>query len=170
MSTGVPPTSNDEFVGVLEDGREYTLPVRELLRRFGVDALIRMHLDDFDQLAAAAPALVHFNLERTSNEAGLCYAIVPILRPGHRRDNGHEVLPIVDPSRYRRGTCTEVLQRVPLAQVTAEQFSHSLPSIRTREQLRAALVHRYAAMFPDLDEEALVGKGCTVTRIILDTP
>jgi len=34
--------------------------------------------------------------------------------------------------------------------------------------LRAALLQRYSAMFPGLDETQVVARGCAITRLILD--
>jgi len=82
--------------------------------------------------------------------------------------NGSEVLSIVDVRRFRTGTCTEVLQYVPLASVTAEQLALSLPGIRSTKQLRAALLQRYGAMFPGLDEAQVVARGCAITRLVLN--
>jgi len=62
----------------------------------------------------------------------------------------------------------EVLQHVPVGQVTAEQFAHSLPTIRTVQQLRAVLIARYAHMFPDLTDDELIARGCAVTRLVFD--
>ncbi|MCF4127775.1 hypothetical protein [Methylobacterium sp. SyP6R] len=61
-----------------------------------------------------------------------------------------------------------VHQRVPVAAVTPELFAASLPTIRDAEALAAALVRRYAGLFPDLDPTDLVARGCAITHLRLD--
>jgi hypothetical protein len=162
------PFSNKTHIGVVEEQGARVATVEEFRRRFGVDALIRLHSTDFALLDRVGRVFVHFNLETTLNEAGHRYAILPIIKPGSRLSDGGEVLPIVDPSRFRLGTCTAVAQRVPLDQITADQFAHSLPTIQTTKQLQAALMTRYAHMFPDLTEKEILARGCAVTRLVLD--
>ncbi len=163
-----PPLSNKTHIGILDAGGEKVVRVEELRDSFNVDGLIRLHAEDFALLVTISQLFVHFNLEITLNEVGRRYAILPIVKPGQSLSDGQEVLPIVDPGRFRLGTCIEVLQRVPLDQVTAEQFAHSLPTIRTPEQLRSTLVKRYAKIFPRLTNAEIITRGCTVTRFVLD--
>ncbi|GJD47942.1 hypothetical protein OPKNFCMD_0655 [Methylobacterium crusticola] len=168
-----PPWSNGTHVGIPGPDGARIVPVADLARRLGVDALIRLHPEDFAALSGIRRTLVHFNLEETLNAAGRRYALLPILRPGHRdgdrdRGGGAEVLPVLDPTRFRRGLCTAVIQRVPVRSVTADLLAHSLPTIRTREALAAALVRRYADLFPDLGAAEIVARGCAVTRLVLD--
>ncbi|MFI4998022.1 MAG: hypothetical protein ACHQAQ_19835, partial [Hyphomicrobiales bacterium] len=110
---------------------------------------------------------VHFNLEFTLNEIGRRYAILPILRPGHRNEQNEEILPVVDLHRHRVGICDEVFQRVPVDDVGPELFRHSLPNIRTARELRSALVLRYARLFPRLAAEELLTCGCAITSLAL---
>jgi hypothetical protein len=162
------PFSVKTHVGVLdENGNERVQTVAELRSHFGVDALIRLQGQDFDQLGQAGTErfFVHFNLEETLNEVGKRYALLPILRPGYRTGDGAEVLPIIDISRHRTGVCDQVLQRVPLGTVSDEHFRYSLPTIRSADQLRAALIDRYVRMFPHLPADELVARGCAVTRL-----
>ncbi|MGI4798832.1 MAG: hypothetical protein ACRYG8_33290 [Janthinobacterium lividum] len=168
MHAGPLPISDETHIGVLEAGRERVVPIAELRDRFAVDALIRLHSTDFAELPTGCRMLVHFNLETTTNKVGRRYALVPIVRSGQRLANGQELLPVVDPAQHRLGTCTEVLQRVQIGQVTTEQFAHSLPSIRTPQELREALLRRYIRMFPDLRGEEIIARGCSVTRIAFD--
>jgi hypothetical protein len=44
----------------------------------------------------------------------------------------------------------------------------SLPGIRSTKQLRAALLQRYGAMFPGLDEAQVAARGCAITRLVLN--
>jgi hypothetical protein len=168
MSTASLPFSVKTHVGVLdENGNERIETVAELRSRFSVDSLIRLQRYDFDQLgkAGAERFFVHFNLEETLNEVGKRYAVLPIRRPGYRTDDGIEVLPIIDISRYRVGICDQVLQRIPLGMVSEEHFCYSLPTIRSIDQLRTALIDRYVRMFPHLSADELVARGCAITRL-----
>lgn len=164
------PIPDETHVGILEEGRECVVAIDDFRDRLGVDALIRLHPEDFDALSSHGSQFVHFNLEVTTSEVGRRYGIVPILKLGQRLADGRELLPVIDPTQCRLGTCTEVIQRVPTGEVTTDQFAHSLASIRTPQQLRNALLRRYARMFPDLTDKKIVLRGCAVTRIILDDP
>ncbi|GJD61620.1 hypothetical protein [Methylobacterium frigidaeris] len=161
------PISNSRHVAVAEGGLTRVVAVADLAASLGVDALIRLHEEDFSGLAQIGRDLVHFNLERTINRVGLRYALLPILRPGFRRSGGPEELPVLDPTRFRTGLCVEVRQRVPVTAVTPESFGASLPAIRDAGALSAALVRRYAGLFPDLDPSGLVARGCAITRLRL---
>jgi hypothetical protein len=162
------PYSDSVQIGIIEGGCERIERVDALCSRLGADALIRMHAGDFKLLDGLGREFIHFNLQATLNAAGQRYAIVPITKPGRRLPNAQEILPVVDPAAFRLCTCMEVLQHVPVGQVTAEQFAHSLPTIRTVQQLRAVLIARYAHMFPDLTDDELIARGCAVTRLVFD--
>ena len=64
------PISNSRHVAVAEGGRTRVVAVADLAAALGVDALIRLHRQDFEGLAGIGRDLVHFNLERTINRAG----------------------------------------------------------------------------------------------------
>lgn len=162
------PLSTKSEIGIIDDEGERVVATGTVHLRFGVDGLIRLHAGDYTILGQVGPMFVHFNLERTTNRVGERYALVPIWRAGFRNRNGSEVLPIVDVRRFRTGTCTEVLQHVPLASVTAEQLALSLPGIRSTKQLRTALLQRYGAMLPGLDGAQVVAGGCAITRLVLN--
>jgi hypothetical protein len=159
--------SNKTHIGVVEEGREAILPVAALCEIFGVDALIRLSVPDYDLFEGMRDRFVHFNLEFTLNEIGGRYAILPILRRGHRNERNEEVLPVVDRHRHRVGICDEVFQRVPVDDVAPELFRHSLPNIRTAQELRSALLLRYARLFPQLAAEELLTRGCAITSLAL---
>jgi len=170
MTTGnhpLLPLSDTSSIGVLEDGREIVMPIRELCARLQVDALIRLHEQDFRFLERERTSFVHFNLEFTLNEVGRDYAIVPIVIAGRRSATGSEVLPVINPSFARRGVCTEVIQHLPIEAVTSEQFADSLPNVRTAKELGDALLRRYQQMFPEKSPQDLLDRGCALTRLSL---
>jgi hypothetical protein len=156
------------LISVISGGTEEVVRVDTLRARFRVDALIRLHADDYRELQGLNGRFVHFNLEATLNEAGKRYAILPILRPGNRDAAGSEILPLVDTGRHRAGTCEAVSQRVPVREVPPACFVHSLPSLRSVEALEAALIRRYAATFPQLTPRELLARGCAITTLLLD--
>ncbi len=162
------PLSNTTHIGILDSLGERVVLIEDLRRHLRVDALIRLHSDEFALLTTDCRSFVHFNLEFTLNEVGRHYAIVPIVRAGKRLPDGREVLPLIDPAPARRGICAEVIQSLPLDKVTPALFASSLPNIRTQEQLRAALLNRYERMFPHLSKEEILERGCAVTRITFD--
>ena len=152
-------------IGVLDSrGAEVIKSFDEFCARLGVGGWVRLHPDDYSALSALETEFVHFNLEVTDNSVGRRYAIVPILRAGKRRADGTEQLPIVDMAQHRAAICTEVIQRLPLDRVTAEQFHHSLPSIRSAADLEKALIARYSPMFPDATAEDIAARGAALSR------
>lgn len=155
-------------MGVVSYKGECIIATDALCRHYQVDALIRLHADDFDMLASVGEMFTHFNLEFTSNAVGRRYAILPIVKTGRRLPDGQEVLPIVDIERFRLGICVETIQHVELNAVTPAQFAESLPTIRTLADLGTALIRRYRSMFPDLTDADIVARGCAVTRLQLD--
>lgn len=150
-------------------GSILTTPVRDVARELGADALMRLSERDFDEFEKmeSRTTFVNFNLGGTSNEVGKIYAVVPILRPGYSDLDGVEVLPIIDRCRHHNGVCDLVLQHVSIDTVSPEHYSVSLPSIRSSEQLRRAMVTRYARLFPSRSLEELFARGCAITRLRL---
>lgn len=161
-------TSEGERIGIIDGDVAAIISLAEFQRRLGVEGWIRLHPDDFAAVHAFTDRWVHFNLGTTSNLAGHRYAIVPIVRPGHRGADGRETLAYVDVGQSRVGLCIAVRQSVPLDQVTASDFAASLPNICTAAQLAAALIGRYARMYPTLSSTELLAKGCAITTIELD--
>lgn len=161
------PLSNTSHIGILEEREERIVPVAMLRERYGVDALIRLGVGEYDLFEPMRGRFVHFNLEFTLNEAGKRYAVLPIVKPGRRDESGVEILPVIDQHRYRIGVCNEVLQRVPVREVTPAHFAHSLPNISTPDELEAALLRRYAPMFPQLSAAEILARGCAITSLTL---
>jgi hypothetical protein len=162
------PLSNSTHIGICDHSGERIVAVQDLTGQLQVDGLIRLSEKDFAQLPVEMGSFVHFNLEFTLNEMGRRYAIVPLIRAGRRLDDGQEVLPIIDPSRSHSGLCTEIVQHLPTGDVSEAYFAFSLPTIRTHAALRAALSERYGRMFPNLSDDALMARGCAITRIVFD--
>ncbi|MGI3903372.1 MAG: hypothetical protein ACRYGP_20095 [Janthinobacterium lividum] len=159
--------TSETHVRLLQDGAVALVGMDAFRRRFGVDGLVRLHRNEFDLIEADRRLLVHFNLGPTSNEVGRTYAVVPIMLAGHRQADGQEVLPILDHTRRRIGTCIGVQRRVPLHAVSPKDFSFSLPNIRGADELEIAFLSRYRAMLPASDLREMIGEGCTITRLEL---
>jgi hypothetical protein len=159
------PLSNRSYNSILDDHGERTVAVKDLCELFGVDALIRVHEQDYALIDQLPDKYVHFNLELTLNEEGKRYAILPIVKPGFRRKNNEEVLPVLDPRRRRIGRCDAILQQVPIEYVSIEHFRYSISTIRTVDELKKALLARYAPMFPALTSDQLLSRGCAISHI-----
>lgn len=161
-------TSEIETIGIVDAEGWREVGLAAFRRRLEVDGWVRLHPADFDALRPSQDLLVHFNLGTTSNEVGRRYAIVPIVRPGRRLPDGAEAIAYVDVRRVRRSICLAVRQAVSLADLAADDFEHSLPTIRSVQELSAALIGRYARMHPTLSEDALLAKGCAISTFRLD--
>jgi hypothetical protein len=159
------PLSNRSYNSIVDDHGERAIAVKDLCDWFGVDALIRVHEQDYALIVQLAEKYVHFNLEFTLNEQGKRYAILPIVKPGFRKQDNEEVLPVLDPRRYRIGRCDAILQQVPIESVSAEHLRYSISTIRTIDELKKALRLRYAPMFPTLTSDELLSRGCAITHI-----
>jgi hypothetical protein len=161
------PLSNRSHTRVIDDHGEHTIRVIDLCARLRVDGLIRLHHRDYDRVELLQEKYVHFNLEFTLNEPGKRYAVLPIVRSGYRtHSHGEEVLPVLDPRRHRSGVCEAVMQYVPIEEVSGAHFAHSIETIMTTDELKKALVQRYAPLFPHLRPEQLLSRGCAVTVIL----
>jgi hypothetical protein len=101
-----------------------------------------------------------------TNERGKRYAVLPFIRSGYRTESDEEeVLPILDPRRHRIGVCEAVMQRVPIEEVSSAHFAYSIETIMTIDELKKALIQRYAPLFPHLRPEQLLSRGCAITLI-----
>ena len=161
------PLSNRSYNRIVDADGERVVAVKDLCDLFRVDALIRVHEQDYALIDQLPDKYVHFNLEFTLNEPGKRYAILPIVKPGFRKQDHEEVLPVLDPRRYRTGRCDGILQHIPVEHVSAEHFRHSIATIRTVDELKRALWLRYAPMFPALTSDELISRGCAITQIQL---
>jgi hypothetical protein len=160
------PLSNRCHTRIVDDHGEHTVCVIDLCERLQVEGLIRLHHGDYDRVECLQKNYVHFNLEFTLNEPGKRYAVLPIIRSGYRTEShGEEVLPILDPRRHRIGVCEAVMQRVPIEEVSRTHFAHSIETIMSIDELREALIQRYAPLFPHLPPEQLLSRGCAITLI-----
>ena len=160
----MPAVSSATHIGVPTADGDGIIALADLLRRFEADIVIRLHEADFSLLPQTGPILTHFNLPHASNPVGSRCVLLPILRPGSPGRGAAEIVPVIDPARFRMATCLEVIDHCALANVTAEQFATSFPTIRTADALLAALVARYK----DETEAEIVAGGCSVTRLLLD--
>lgn len=166
MSDQQLPLTNKSHTRIVDDLGEQTVRVIDLCERLQVDGLIRLPHRDYDQVDILQQKYVHFNLEFTLNERGKRYAVLPIIRSGYRTESDEEeVLPILDPRRYRIGVCDAVMQRVPIEEVSSAHFAYSIETIMTIDELKTALIQRYAPLFPHLRPEQLLSRGCAITLI-----
>ena len=166
MSDQQLPLSNKSHTRIVDDLGEQTVRVVDLCERLQVDGLIRLHRRDYDLVELLQEKYVHFNLEFTLNERGKRYAVLPIIRSGYRTESDEEeVLPILDPRRHRIGVCEAVMQRVPIEDVSSAHFAYSIETIMTIDELKKALIQRYAPLFPHLRPEQLLSRGCAITLI-----
>ena len=159
MSDQQLPLSNKSHTRIVDDLGEQTVRVIDLCERLQVDGLIRLHHRDYDLVDILQQKYVHFNLEFTLNERGKRYAVLPIIRSGYRTESDEEeVLPILDPRRH-------LMQRVPIEEVSSAHFAYSIETIMTIDELKKALIQRYAPLFPHLRPEQLLSRGCAITLI-----
>ncbi len=166
MSDQQLPLSNKSHTRIVDHLGEQTVRVIDICERLQVDGLIRLHLRDYDLVELLQEKYVHFNLEFTLNELGKRYAVLPIIRSGYRTESDEEeILPILDPRRHRIGMCEAVLQRVPIEEVSNAHFAYSIETIMTIDELKKALIQRYAPLFPHLRPEQLLSRGCAITLI-----
>ncbi len=165
MNSNTLPLSVSTHIKVVRSNEEKEVTVAELRDLLRVDALIRLQEREFRTLPRGYRYYTHFNLERTTNAVGKRYAIVPILKPGKRLEDGTELLPVIDVTPARVGVCLEVRQRVSIGNVGQRYFDYSLPHIKTPEQVKEVLLARYLSMFPGLADEEILSRGCAISII-----
>ncbi len=161
------PISNSRHVAVADGPGSRVVAVADLAASLGVDALIRLHEEDFFGSGRGRPR--PRPLQPGAHDQPRRPALRPAADPAsrRRRPGGVEELPVLDPARFRTGLCVAVRQGVPVAAVPPALFRASLPAIRDADALAAALVRRYAGLFPDLAPADLVARGCAITRLRL---
>lgn len=162
--------SDGSRIGIVDNGMRSIISMEQFQHKLDVDGWVRLSTDDFSRVRAMPTGqtkLVHFNLGRTTNEIGLRYAIVPIVEPGWRKEDGTEVPPYVGLDQAIRSLCIGVDQRVALAAVTDDHYRHSMPGIDTPDALRLALLSRYRRMNPELSDEQILAEGCAITTLDL---
>jgi hypothetical protein len=57
------------------------------------------------------------------------------------------------------------MQRVPIEDVSSAHFAYSIETIMTIDELKKALIQRYAPLFPHLRPGQLLSRGCAITLI-----
>jgi len=57
------------------------------------------------------------------------------------------------------------MQRVPIEELSPAHFAHSIETIMTIDELKNALIQRYAPLFPRLRPEQLLSRGYAITLI-----
>lgn len=159
--------SDGTRIGVIDQTGKFVISAAEFQTRLGVDGWIRLSRNEYSQLWAQQDKLVHFNLGRTTNQAGLRYAIVPIVEHGWRNADGSEEPAYVSLTSYAVGLCTDVEQHVALADVGDDHFRHSLAGISGRRELEETLLMRYKPMFPELSDGEILAQGCAITTLQL---
>ncbi|TCR82273.1 hypothetical protein [Rhizobium sp. BK376] len=159
--------SDGTRIGIIDRNGKSVISAAEFQTRLDVDGWIRLSSSDYGQLSDWQEKLVHFNLGRTTNQAALRYAIVPIIERGWRNADGSEEPAYVSLTSYAVGICIDVEQRVALTEVTEDHFRHSLAGISGRRELEAALLMRYRPMFPDFSDGEILAQGCAITTLRL---
>jgi hypothetical protein len=162
------PLSNDTRVEFVSTDGVKTIAITAVYRALAVDSLIRLHMMEFSLIPSMEHTFVHFNLEFSTNKKGGRYALVPIVKPGHRSPDGTETLPLLDIGQGRFATCVDVRQHVPFEEVTEEVFALSLQHIRSVDQLRDTLAERYARMFPTRRLDDILRLGCAISWLHVD--
>ncbi len=147
----------------LVDGEECEVNLDEIVAELGVHWTIRLHYDDFmnaeNILKSLEGALVHFNLGDTVHVVGKNYAVVPILRSGNA-----EQPPLVDYGQSIMVACERLVSDVDWSEITSADFEHSLPDIKSRDDLRRVLCKRYCSS-RGLDEEEVLSQPITLTML-----
>lgn len=155
--------SNGTNVGVVDAEGERVITLTEFCERLDVDGWVRMHPNDFAAATVLQQRVTHFNLATTSNQIGRRYALVPIIRAGYRSADGVEVLPFVGLEDALKARCIEVRQNVQINDFRPGDFQHSLPTVRSQQQLRSVLIDRYGKLHPGLDHDELLRQGCAIS-------
>jgi hypothetical protein len=57
------------------------------------------------------------------------------------------------------------MQRVPIEEVLSAHFAYSIETTTTADELRKALIQRYTPLFPHLQPEQLLSRGCAITLV-----
>ena len=160
----IPRSSATERCLFMEDGRVVDASREEVLGRFGVDGIIRIHAKDYDQFPVGS-RFTHFNLQTSGHIPGHTYALPKIITPGFYISPEKEQLPVLDFSGCLIAKCLATREHVPYESLSASDFEHSFLHIRTPEALKEAILWRYTQSLPTLSPEAILSLGISITEL-----
>lgn len=162
VSSTVPSHVGREGLALV-NGEEQSVNLDEIMTELGVHWTIKLHPDDFENaknlLKPSEGAFAHFNLGDTVHIAGESYALVPILRSGDVQKQ-----PLVDYSQSILVTCERLVSEVDYSEIAAADFEHSLPDIKSRDDLRKVMCSRYCAS-RGLTEDEIYRHPVTLTML-----
>lgn len=138
---------------------------KKYLSKHKLDGVIRIEEDEYGGFPQG-DLLTHFNLEKTTVEAGKRYALPRILKNGYvDPKTGEEVLPLLSFDDIYHAECLEVTSRVPYEALRPKDFEHSLRHIQTIAELQSYIVKRYAKSKLGVSSEAFLSRG--VAKMLL---
>jgi hypothetical protein len=157
-------SKNDEEVRLRINGKDTTLALEApFFGQFPSRDFIRIRKDEYEDLPESG-LFTHFNIQVSYHVAGKIYLLPKIIEPGHFNGE-HEVLPLLDFTGILYGECTEVQEHVPYEDLTEQDFTYSLPHIKSTEDLKKIIVKRYSQSLPHISPEELLELGISKTTL-----
>ncbi len=135
--TGKEGTEKIRMVPFIIEGKEHVLNRKLVMDALDVKDIVRMQRGDFPNLPAQDGVFAHFNFEVSVNKAGEKYAFMRI-------EESRQPEPLLNLDDTRVGECDDATDGVSYDEAEARgYFAMSLPGMRTREEVQAAMIKRY---------------------------
>ena len=155
------PRSNSNTFLILENNRVDTV---SFLRMNNIDGIIRIRKEEYAVLPDNVTHITHFNLGYAGHKKGAVYALPLIIKPGIFTKE-EDIKPILRFENCVIAKCVGCRNNVSYDQIREEDFIHSFPSIKNRDELKQAILRRYTQSMPDLSLQKILSLGVAITEL-----
>ncbi len=133
-----------------------------------IDNAIRILDAEYAYIDTTLPFLTHFNMETSGNPLGARMILPRIIRQGHFRHAGDEVLPVLSLKNIYVGVVVSKREHLSYDNLHDEIFEYSMKQIKNVDQLKRAILRRYTVSMPDLTDAEILARGVASATIQLE--
>ncbi len=133
-----------------------------------VDNAIRILDKEYAYIDTTLPLFTHFNMEYAGYHIGMRIILPRIIRQGHFRHAGDEVLPVLSLKNIYVGVVVSKREHLSYENLHDEIFEYSMKHIKNIDQLKRAILRRYSVSMPDLTDAEILARGVASTTIQLE--
>lgn len=144
-------------------GRTILTNQEEILRRYGVDDLIRIPKKDYPESAKVGDVFVHYNLPIEYSRKGFNVVLPKIIRRGYFKKPNIERLPILSFDNVWKAKVVNFVQHTNYSDLTPDCLKNVIGGARNVDGLKKMMVKRYLKVLGDETEEGVINKGVSVT-------
>ena len=160
----MPRSSAQDILRIMKNNKIITIPKRKFLKKYGLANVIRLRPEEYAAIDRKATYLTLFNLQYTGHQIGKIYALALVVTPGHYHQS-KEVLPVLSFKNCLIAECLAVKNGVSYSKLSAEDFTHSLATIKNISQLKTVILQKYSQSMPELSAKEIVLMGVAITKL-----